>query len=886
MVGLNLLFGPTSYATLEAYTWKDYNTISAASGIYGSMSRHDGDAAATEFEQVKDRPNTYVIENAADTCTGKLILTIGPSDSKGTLSSEGDCPAFQGADKTISLINSREIAVQSVENEEKTLFDLHKDKSCKDTQSADKADCEAAAATLQREEADKCFAAHNYKQDVTKGDAYLDCLAKALGVERPTDQEEEGIPEEPVECNIEDSGWVVCQVVLFISNITDKTFDLLLTFLTVDPLSTEVSSTGESTTYSAWGQMRNIANVIFVVAFMIIIYSQLTSMGIGAYGVKKLMPRLVVASILMNVSFYICAIAIDISNVVGTTAQSVLFNMSQTTPAPPSNAPGTTPQASTVQPSSLPTPTSPSSDFTNWTSVSKEVISTTATDEKGETSEQNPADESQTGTPPAAEPEKEEEDDPLAKPLTQLVVGGVVITGIAVLFAQLSALAPIMVVALFAMVTVLLVLLLRQAIIIVLVVISPIAFALYLLPNTQKWFDRWRSTFFDLLVMFPAIAIIFGGSHLASQIIRRTAEENGQVLLTIFALGIQVIPLFVAPLLIKLGGGITSQFSGIVNNKQKGVYDRSMNSAKAFRDDRKAIKQARAANGKIFFGQVDLNSGKFKKTKGMVSHYRGANRGARRQKAYDMAEEEAKHATQGYTNDFDVASKNIQKATKGFDQASQGAIQEVLLGKAIGAMDKLELEETNAAIARFKNDATIGDDEIIRMAAEGTDINGNQLNEANRRAAIRLAGSQFNDRMNSSGQDGVDKAHRIIAASANMSSTQRRELISTIRSSGVSSKAVHIGGAALGKIERGEVNGEDGINKLIDSAAKGGKFSQNALAGQSESTLSRLSERVANGEIDAAAAGRIKIDASQTLQNRNLSTGLTDRAKQHLENMR
>lgn len=863
MVGLNLLISSVSHAALEVYTWKDYKTISGTSGVYGSMSRNQGDAIALDFVQVKEKPTQYVVENAADSCAGKLIITVDTSDTKGVLSSEGDCPAFQNTDHTINIIGARDVAVQSVDAEEKILFDLHTEKTCKDVPAADASDCKSKAGDFQRESADKCFAQHNYKQTVTKGDAYLDCLATTLEVERPGSEAEEEVPADKVQCNIQDSGWVICPVVFFLSSLTDKTFDLLLPFLLIDPLSTSVSSDEGSTTYSAWTQMRNIANVLFVLTFVVIIYSQLTSWGIEAYGIKKLMPRLVVASILMNLSFFICAIAIDVSNVVGTTAQSVLINISETPPS------------------------SPSSEFNGWSSVSTEVLGTTATDEEGKNKDQPANDESQIENPaeaPAAEEDKE--DDPLAKPLTQLVVGGIVLTGIAVLFAQLAVLAPIMVVALFAMVTVLLVLLLRQAIVIVLVIIAPIAFALYLLPNTQKWFDRWRSTFFDMLIMFPAIALIFGGSHLASQIIRRTAEENGQVLLTIFALGIQVIPLFVAPLLIKLGGGVVSQFGGIVNNKQKGVYDRSMNAAKGYKDDRKVIKQARAANGKTFFGKVDLNSGRGKKLKGAFSHYRGANRSSRREKAYSMAATEAERAKKNYVNDSENAARNIASATKGLDPGSQAAIQEVLLGHATSNMESLQLEETNAAVARFKNDTTIDNDDIIRMAAEGRDNKGNQLSEANRRAAIRLAGAQFKDRMNSSGRDGVDKAHDLIASSASMSSNERRDLISALRSSGVSGRAAHLGGAALGKIERGEINGNDGINKMVDSAIKGGKYSQNALSEQSESTLSRVAARVNSGELDASEMGRIKIDADQTLGSRNLNAKLTDQAKQHLERIR
>ena len=57
------------------------------------------------------------------------------------------------------------------------------------------------------------------------------------------------------------------------------------------------------------------------------IYSHITSFGISNYGIKKILPRLIIVAILVNISFYICAIAIDLSNIAGQAIQDMFINI-------------------------------------------------------------------------------------------------------------------------------------------------------------------------------------------------------------------------------------------------------------------------------------------------------------------------------------------------------------------------------------------------------------------------------------------------------------------------------------------------------------------------------------------------------------------------------
>lgn len=115
-------------------------------------------------------------------------------------------------------------------------------------------------------------------------------------------------------CVIPGVGWIVCPIVSFLADIADSAFVFLSdNFLRVD-IQTVSPTSG---TYSAWQIMRSFANVGFVILFLIIIFSQLTGQGISNYGIKKMLPRLVVTAILVNTSFLICQLAVDLSNIIG-----------------------------------------------------------------------------------------------------------------------------------------------------------------------------------------------------------------------------------------------------------------------------------------------------------------------------------------------------------------------------------------------------------------------------------------------------------------------------------------------------------------------------------------------------------------------------------------
>lgn len=69
--------------------------------------------------------------------------------------------------------------------------------------------------------------------------------------------------------------------------------------------------------HEAWNTLRTLANAAFAILLIFVVLSQVTGIGISNYGIKKMMPRLVTGVLMVNLSYFICQGAIDLSNLVG-----------------------------------------------------------------------------------------------------------------------------------------------------------------------------------------------------------------------------------------------------------------------------------------------------------------------------------------------------------------------------------------------------------------------------------------------------------------------------------------------------------------------------------------------------------------------------------------
>lgn len=125
-------------------------------------------------------------------------------------------------------------------------------------------------------------------------------------------------------------GWILCAVLEGTADVIEGTYNSIeRDFLVVKPsFFARESGTGRTTaTYLGWKIFRDFANIIFAILFVIVIFSQLTGFGLDNYGVKKILPRLIMVAILVNLSFLICQGAVDISNILGAGLRNMFENL-------------------------------------------------------------------------------------------------------------------------------------------------------------------------------------------------------------------------------------------------------------------------------------------------------------------------------------------------------------------------------------------------------------------------------------------------------------------------------------------------------------------------------------------------------------------------------
>lgn len=146
--------------------------------------------------------------------------------------------------------------------------------------------------------------------------------------DKPTPSGDNEEKENPCKEQGRSLGWLLCSILEF----TARSSETLYNNYVKKALQVQPSLFENGATRNAWGTFQSIANVIFIIIFLVVIFSQLTGMGIDNYGVKRILPKLVVVAVLVNLSYYLCILAIDVSNIVGNGLQSVFEGLSPETP--------------------------------------------------------------------------------------------------------------------------------------------------------------------------------------------------------------------------------------------------------------------------------------------------------------------------------------------------------------------------------------------------------------------------------------------------------------------------------------------------------------------------------------------------------------------------
>jgi len=295
--------------------------------------------------------------------------------------------------------------------------------------------------------------------------------------------------------------WLLCPFYNGISGFVD--------WIVTGPLDTLLKSKPISTTpgdpvYDVWSAFRTYGNIFLIIALIIIVFGQSIGGGmVDAYTAKKVLPRILIAAVLINLSIYVVAALVDITNVIG-------GGIGQIINAPLDDA---------------------GSFKITMSGVTANLVGATSA-------------------------------------FALLAAGGAgliaILGSVSVLpFLLLFIIMPVI----LSLILVVITLVLRQAIILALVMVAPVAFALYCLPNTEQYFKKWWSLLIQTLLVYPIVIVIFAVANVLSV---TSAVVGGFGAVISFLL--QFIPLLFIPYAFKLAGGVLGRLHDLVTSKgQQGM---------------------------------------------------------------------------------------------------------------------------------------------------------------------------------------------------------------------------------------------------------------------------------------------------------------------------
>ena len=356
--------------------------------------------------------------------------------------------------------------------------------------------------------------------------------------------------------------WVVCPVMKGIGNALEWAYKGA-----VEPLlvvnSQEFFGGTNSPARQAWSIMVGFANSAMIIFLIVIIFSQLTGVGIDNYGIKKSLPKILVAAVLINLSFILCQVLVEVSNICG----QALYNL--------------------------------------FSSI-------------------NIADSVMVNGKNVAISKPEELFTALFYLMCGGLVafGGLTVydavsNGGGVVSALVIPVILALLVAIIAILFFFVIVGLRKAGVVMLVIISPIAVLCYMLPNTKKYFDKWVKAFEGLLFVYPICGLLLGGSQFLAKVILRIGAGSNDFLMYFVGSMLLVVPYFFVPSLIKgsfaamgnigakisnIGRSIGKRGSGRINsawgNSRRAKYaqDRAAYKKK-FNYDKLAYKKAAKRQG-------------------------------------------------------------------------------------------------------------------------------------------------------------------------------------------------------------------------------------------------------------------------------------------------
>lgn len=346
-----------------------------------------------------------------------------------------------------------------------------------------------------------------------KGKIAWDDIKKDVDTSGPAVTEESKADENKKDCgDVLDSGllgYFICPAINVAISFADGAWSIFEFFLINNPLDRSGAY------YDSWTKVRDLANAILVVIFLGIVISQVSNIGISNYGIKKMLPRLVIVAVAINISYYLMQVIIDIANITGKSIDSIFSGFESYSGLKAANG---------------------------WSVLFDSILlSATVAGSVGVTLAAGAV---------------------LGWPAIILFLGAMIIPAIIGIIAGLLALQV------------------RSMLIPILAIFSPVALVAWVLPNTQKLFDKWKSMFTGLVFLYPLASIYYGGLKFAASITLGSGESNSiQRLMALAALFIgtfmvAVIAIKSNSIMGKIVGGIggfanklgVSRLGGFVSN--------------------------------------------------------------------------------------------------------------------------------------------------------------------------------------------------------------------------------------------------------------------------------------------------------------------------------
>lgn len=124
-------------------------------------------------------------------------------------------------------------------------------------------------------------------------------------------------------------GWLLCPAIMSLEGLMDQVYSFIEEHFLKIRSDSIFNGTGSGQfrtngVHEAWSKLQAIANIVFIIFFIVVLFSQITGVGISNYGIKKMLPKLIVTAVLINLSYIICAVLVDLSNVLGVGLRGLL----------------------------------------------------------------------------------------------------------------------------------------------------------------------------------------------------------------------------------------------------------------------------------------------------------------------------------------------------------------------------------------------------------------------------------------------------------------------------------------------------------------------------------------------------------------------------------